>query len=147
MIEYSVVGWADCVSECQHMWKRHYDEVERSTLKHEMDSDDGFYDALDKAGYLFAMVARCNSQTIGYAVFVIKRHQHANVIAAFEDRYYILPEHRGWAGINLIKSARKFLRDRGVEFMILTIPPGREKILQHIGFEHAGSVFTAWIGD
>lgn len=116
-LTFMVETWADCRTEMAPLWFVHWQEIAIHRDVIALDPDLEQYAAMQAAGMLCLLIARCEGRMVGYYASIIKPHLHyRTVLHAFTDVYYLLPEFRkGRNGIRLIDAAKRVWRERGVK--------------------------------
>lgn len=109
------------------------------------------YSELDDAGRLHITTARAEGVLVGYFIFFIGRHPHYDVLAGSMDVYYLAPEFRkGTAGIRLFMETERFLRSRGVQYLLATSRLDRDKsasaLFERLGWKAARVVYEKRLG-
>ena len=81
-----------------------------------------------------------------YIIFFLQPHIHYKTcMTAFEDVYYVSPEHRrGRVGIRLFQYAEKVLRNIGINRIILhtKIHLDNSRLFEYLGYKNSDKVYT-----
>ena len=102
----------------------HWEEVEHDKEKIALAPDWDRAHALEKMGVLRIIGVRNNGALVGYNAFHVLPHIHSRyALYAFNDVLFIEPEHRGSAGVKLIRAAERKLKDLGVVRIIYGSKP------------------------
>jgi GNAT superfamily N-acetyltransferase len=92
-----------------------YAEIETDHDVVELDPDWARAYALEEMGVLRILTLRCDDELVGYNAFHVMPHIHAQSTSmAVNDVLYVKPEHRGRAGLQLIRVAERALKAAGV---------------------------------
>lgn len=93
---------------------RHWEEVEHDKEEITLAPDwERAYD-LERLGWYFILAAHLDGSLIGYNIFTVCPHIHyRNSVHAFNSALYVCPEHRGRAGVRLIREAERRLKVMG----------------------------------
>lgn len=142
---YRCENFFDIVSELENLFPDHYDEL-CVTKDFPLAPDYEQYRSLNDAKLLVTITCRCDGELIGYIVFFIKPHIHYRTcITAFEDMYYVKPEHRrGRVGIRLFKYAEDVLKNIGIHRIILhtKVHLDNSRLFEYLGYKNSDKVFT-----
>lgn len=141
MISFQVEKWADALPELEPMFQLLWDDVALDKDKFVAKHDDEKYAALDKAGMLLVVTARCAGKLVGFFLTLLTPNPHyADAgLMAYTDMYYLVPECRqGNTGLRLFSfveqcwrekkvvkaySSHKLHRDRSAMFRVLGWKP------------------------
>ena len=148
-ITYQVENWDSYYSDCQELWKEHYDEIAVDKERMEMAPDVSFYQVCEDAGMLSILTARQNGKMIGYFLFIVRPHPHyRNVLCAFEDAYFMSKSCRkGMAGVRLIAEAEKVAKARGAKKLCVFTKMFKDlgKIYERRGYKLTDHVYWRWL--
>lgn len=96
----------------------HHAEVQQTygtTLAPDWDQ----YMRMEQAQLLQIFTARKGDNLVGYDIFIVGPHRHAiGSRVAVNDMIYVLPEHRGFTAVALMKQSDKALKDSGVGLIV-----------------------------
>lgn len=77
------------------------------------------YEALDTNGALHITTAREDGKLVGYAVYIVGKNLHYDVLMAESDVFFLLPAYRkGFAGLRMLRSAERHLECIGVQRIV-----------------------------
>lgn len=110
-----VESWAKCVDEMREIFPLHWKELARFQEEIQMDVDNEKYLALEKAGILLLLTARCGGKLVGYFLGFVMTHAHYKSSGPWgmTDMYFVLPEFRNGTGLLLFLAFEQALRERG----------------------------------
>lgn len=152
MITFELESWQSYFSEApKALWPEHYAELCTRPLAKPMSPDVPFFQFLDARGMLQVLTARRAGIMVGYCLMVVKRHSHYDLLAAFEDSYFLTKSERGNGnGLKLITSTLHHLRKRGVKEAYFMTKARAELdmsgLFEKLGFELSDKVFCKWLG-
>lgn len=122
MYEFQREKVSETIDEAMPLLERHWDEIAWTKGLSGVDIDRTVYKALEDAGVIVCLTARCDGELVGYAVYFTKFHPHYKTVKwAVSDIYWIAPEHRGKSlGNRLFARMEIELRKEGVQVMHTT---------------------------
>lgn len=102
------------------------------------------YFQLEKAGMLRTIIAMKGDNIAGFAVFIVYRNLHCNLIGVSSDTFYVLPEFRkSGIGIGLFKKSIDMAKEEKANYLLSHAPNERiGKLYKFLGFS---SQETTWI--
>ena len=115
MLTFQTEAWPDVVEEMKPIFAEHWQQIatDRNIIPMAMDWD--LYASDHEAGRLHVLTVRADGVLVGYYVSVLATHRHYRTTGFdFNDLYYVLPQHRGIAGVRLFIEAEKAMRELGV---------------------------------
>lgn len=102
----------------------HWEEVEHDREKIALAPDWEKAFILERLGCLKVLGLRCDGALVGYNAFSISPHIHSRfALHAINDVLYVAPEHRGSAGVRLIRTAERKLKELGVVRVVYATKP------------------------
>ena len=128
--------------ELEPIYRQHYGEMQ-ARLESEGMKVSPFNMQLDRYfpafrdGWLLNFVARHDGKAVGYLNVYLTVDMHNGDPIAREDAIYVLPDHRGGIGKQLLKTGLDELRARGIK-RVLASPatdPRFGKMLRRMGFK------------
>lgn len=113
----------------------------------ELDPDYSQYFQIENMGRLRTLVAVKNGDIAGFAIFVISRNLHCNLIGAYVDTFYVLSEYRNSKiGIGLFRRAIEKAKEEKVNYLLSDASNATiEKIYKHLGFEFVANRWAKWM--
>lgn len=142
---YRCEDFFDFLPEMEKLLPVHYDEL-CVTKDFPLAPDYDQYRRVNDAGMLCCVTCRCDDELIGYIIFFLQPHIHYKTcMTAFEDVYYVSPEHRrGRVGIRLFQYAEKVLRNIGINRIILhtKIHLDNSRLFEYLGYKNSDKVYT-----
>lgn len=151
MITFAVEPWSVYAPDAEELWPRHWEELAKNRDKIPLDVDYDRYEMADATGELFIAVGREAGKVAAYWIGFIKGHLHYNgTLHAFNDIYYVAPEHRkSGVGTELFVYVERELKRRGVKKIInaTKISHDHSALFESQGFHATERVFTKYIGD
>lgn len=97
------------------MFVRHWDEVEVDKEAMDLDIDWPRMFELEALGYSKSFGAWCGETLVGYSLFHVTPNIHSRtVLQGVNDVLFVEREHRGDAGVRLIRTAERLLKQLGV---------------------------------
>ena len=116
----------------------HYKEIALNQDKIKLNPDWDVYSELEQQGKLKIFTARDNDTLVGYFVVVVGVNMHyKDHTFACNDIIYLHKDYRkGFAGIKLIKFAKKCLTEDGVSVLAINTKVHQpfDKVLERLGF-------------
>jgi GNAT superfamily N-acetyltransferase len=91
------------------------------------------YRAMEQAGYLRLLVARCDDDVVGFAVVILSRLPHFSKFVAGVESFFVARAARaGGTGARLRDEAERIARDAGADALLLSAPVGGalDRVLQ-----------------
>lgn len=130
---------AAVLPEIQHLLQAHYEELTlnkgRVTLKPVWSK----YLDMERSGKFFALIARIDSEVVGYSGFILDQHLHyADLMLAQNDVLFLRKDHRlGMTGIRLLKFSEQFMQGKGANKIIWHIKLANDfrVILNRMGYQ------------
>jgi len=129
--------------EGDHLLQMHYREAS-ADLSVPLDMNWELYEKLEQAGVEACVVARKDSEPIGYAVYIIVPQLHYRRAVADDDLYFIHPRYRsGWLGVKLFRVAEALVREHGASVICARVKfhvkPGRGRgdlgpVFRYLGY-------------
>ena len=136
-VTYQTETLDTALEDMKPLLRRHWSEIARNQDVIALDPDYDAYHRLEAAGFLRVFTARKGSEMVGYALYFVKPHIHyRRDVWAVCDIVFIAPEHRGRAGIGLLRFCESRLRALGVSVMHTTGKvehPALAAVLGHLG--------------
>jgi len=97
----------------------HHAEVQQLAYGTTLEPDWDQYRQMEQAQLLHIFTARNGDNLVGYDTFIVGPHRHAiGTRVAVSDMTYVLPEHRGFTAVALMKQSDKALKDSGVGLIV-----------------------------
>jgi GNAT superfamily N-acetyltransferase len=129
---------SEIIDEVAPLLERHWDEIAWTKELSGVDVDRTVYAALEKAGALVCVTARCAGALVGYAVYFVRYHPHYRTVKwAVSDVYWLAPEHRGRSlGVRMFRYVEQVLQAEGVKVMHTTgktAHPQARRLLEALG--------------
>lgn len=150
MITYALESWDTYAKEAPSLWAAHYEELCRAELKPRkpMSPDGPFFQFCESRGMLQVLTGRKAGVMVAYSVVIVRRHSHYDILAGFEDAYFLTSAERGAGqGTQLVNAALYHLRRRGVQevyFMTHSLCD-RSKMFEKLGFALQGKCYSKWL--
>lgn len=113
-----------CQADVMHLsdlLKEHWDEVAKNKEVMVLNPDKQAYEALEKAGMFFTLVAYRDEEVIGYSGNILYHHLHyKDLFYCLNDVLFVKKEYRNTtsAGLKLIKETEQTARALGAKLMI-----------------------------
>lgn len=127
----------------------HYKEIALNQSKVKLNPDWDIYRALENEGKLRIFTARDNDTLVGYFVVVVGVNMHyKDHTFACNDIIYLHKDYRkGFAGIKLIKFAKKCLTEDGVSVLTINTKVHQpfDRVLERLGFNLIERVYSSYL--
>lgn len=127
----------------------HYKEIALNQDKIKLNPDWDVYSGLEQQGKLKIFTARDNDTLVGYFVVVVGVNMHyKDHTFACNDIIYLHKDYRkGFAGIKLIKFAKKCLTEDGVSVLAINTKVHQpfDKVLERLGFNLIERVYSSYL--
>jgi|TARA_R110000850_G_C9645897_1_gene433822 GNAT superfamily N-acetyltransferase len=127
----------------------HYKEIALNQDKIKLNPDWDVYSELEQQGKLKIFTARDNDTLVGYFVVVVGVNMHyKDHTFACNDIIYLHKDYRkGFAGIKLIKFAKKCLTEDGVSVLAINTKVHQpfDKVLERLGFNLIERVYSSYL--
>ena len=127
----------------------HYKEIALNQDKIKLNPDWDVYSELEQQGKLKIFTARDNDTLVGYFVVVVGVNMHyKDHTFACNDIIYLNKDYRkGFAGIKLIKFAKKCLTEDGVSVLAINTKVHQpfDKVLERLGFNLIERVYSSYL--
>ena len=127
----------------------HYKEIALNQSKVKLNPDWDVYRALENEGKLKIFTARDNDTLVGYFVVVVGVNMHyKDHTFACNDIIYLHKDYRkGFAGIKLIKFAKKCLTEDGVSVLTINTKVHQpfDRVLERLGFNLIERVYSSYL--
>ena len=127
----------------------HYKEIALNQDKIKLNPDWDVYNELEQQGKLKIFTARDNDTLVGYFVVVVGVNMHyKDHTFACNDIIYLHKDYRkGFAGIKLIKFAKKCLTEDGVSVLAINTKVHQpfDKVLERLGFNLIERVYSSYL--
>ena len=127
----------------------HYKEIALNQSKVKLNPDWDVYRALENEGKLRIFTARDNDTLVGYFVVVVGVNLHyKDHTFACNDIIYLHKDYRkGFAGIKLIKFAKKCLTEDGVSVLTINTKVHQpfDRVLERLGFNLIERVYSSYL--
>ena len=127
----------------------HYKEIALNQSKVKLNPDWDVYRALENEGKLRIFTARDNDTLVGYFVVVVGVNMHyKDHTFACNDIIYLHKDYRkGFAGIKLIKFAKKCLTEDGVSVLTINTKVHQpfDRVLERLGFNLIERVYSSYL--
>lgn len=139
-----VLGFTEAWEDIKGLVQENYDEVDQRAEKQDLDVVKGFYEALEKGGSHFMVVAYSNDTTVGYISMLVTVNPHTGLLQATCDVVYVLPEFRGYGiGIDLISAAEKRSVELGAKYLQFSFKYGAEmeNLIEALGFTRSEVIY------
>jgi len=127
----------------------HYKEIALNKNKVKLNPDWDVYRDLEAQGKLKIFTARDGEILVGYFVVVVCNNMHyKDHIFASNDIIFLHKDYRkGFAGIKLIKFAKKCLTDDGVSILTINTKVHQpfDRLLERLGFNLIERVYSSYL--
>ena len=127
----------------------HYKEIALNKNKVKLNPDWDVYRDLEDQGKLKIFTARDGLTLVGYFVVVVGTNMHyKDHTFACNDIIYLHKDYRkGFAGIKLIKFAKKCLTDDGVSILTINTKVHQpfDRLLERLGFNLIERVYSSYL--
>ena len=145
-ITYRQEKWQDCSEEVFALTALHFDECDISGGRHKFSPNRDEFNDLASVNLLHLTTARVGDKLVGYLVNMLGRNMLYAAPCSYHIGWYILPEHRGRAGIEILKASEDYLRAIGVERMhgAHTMAVDAQKVFERLGWELSEKHYTKW---
>jgi predicted GNAT family acetyltransferase len=100
---------------------------------------------MERCGILRAFGLYRHEHLVGYSVFEVSSHLHfKSTKYAYLSGTYVVPEHRGFAGVYLAGRCEELLKEMGVRKIVYSAPTGSAlgKVLRKLGYEPTELYYT-----
>ncbi len=146
IVTYAEEPFSAMRPEMETILPLHWKEIARDQEIIKLDPDWDSYHAMERAGQVHALVARCEGKMIGYHLSFIRPHLHyRQSLSAMVDIYFILPEYRkGRVGIQLFKEVEKSWKQRGVQkaFTGTKCAADKSRVFEHLKWNRTEYLYT-----
>ena len=144
---YAVEPFARAWPDAQALLRLHWLEIALHQDVIELAPAQEQYEHIDQAGQLLIVTARTlDGHMVGYYAAFVRPHLHYRFsLSAFQDLFYLHPDHRkGATAINLFREAERALRARGVErvFGSCKVEPDLRPLFKRLGWTQHEYGFT-----
>jgi len=127
----------------------HYKEIALNQSKVKLNPDWDVYRSLEEQGKLKIFTARDGETLVGYFVVVVGVNMHyKDHTFACNDIIFMHKDYRkGFAGIKLIKFAKKCLTEDGVSVLTINTKVHQpfDKVLERLGFNLIERVYSSYL--
>tara|TARA_B110000093_G_scaffold142590_1_gene153723 strand:+ start:8394 stop:8852 length:459 start_codon:yes stop_codon:yes gene_type:complete len=127
----------------------HYNEIALNQDRIKLNPDWDVYNELEQQGKLKIFTARDTDTLVGYFVVVVGVNMHyKDHTFACNDIIYLHKEYRkGFAGIKLIKFAKKCLTEDGVSVLAINTKVHQpfDRVLERLGFNLIERVYSSYL--
>jgi len=127
----------------------HYKEIALNQSKVKLNPDWDVYRSLEEQGKLKIFTARDEETLVGYFVVVVGVNMHyKDHTFACNDIIFMHKDYRkGFAGIKLIKFAKKCLTEDGVSVLTINTKVHQpfDKLLERLGFNLIERVYSSYL--
>jgi len=127
----------------------HYKEIALNQSKVKLNPDWDVYRSLEEQGKLKIFTARDEETLVGYFVVVVGVNMHyKDHTFACNDIIFMHKDYRkGFAGIKLIKFAKKCLTEDGVSVLTINTKVHQpfDKVLERLGFNLIERVYSSYL--
>jgi len=103
------------------------------------------YEALENMNRLLAMLLVHDGSVVGYAIGYLGPHMHyTGMTYLHNDVLYVAPEHRGRAGVLLMRATERAARERGATMVSWSAKPDTplERLLPSMGYGKFETIYT-----
>ena len=132
----------------EHTFNSHWEDVKEIAP---LDPCYELYLELESTNMVYNLLALENEKLVGYVIFIIsKHHHHQSTLWALSDILYISPDYRGRGlCLNMLETAEKALRDRGVEVIIVNSRAHKDfgALLAKSGYNPYEKSYSKILGD
>ena len=114
-----------------------------------LDPDWVMASAMENCDILHCFGLYRKAKLVGYSVFEVSTHLHfKSTKFAYNSGIYVVPEHRGFAGVVLAARTEELLKRMGVKKIVYSVPPGSAMgaVLGKLGFGLSESYYTKLTG-
>lgn len=135
----------DVIDNAEALFTAHFDEIALHKERLILSPDRERYQLLENAGALFTLIVRDDSDAIaGYAVTVVVRHMHYDMLYAQNDVIFLRDDlRRSGVGVDLIRAAEVEAKSRGAVVLAWHAKQGTalERLLPALGYGVQDVVF------
>ena len=143
-MEYQREHAADVMDEIKPLLQKHWHEIAHFPDV-PLDPDYDAYLRAEQAGKLRVFTARSGLALVGYGVFFIGNLHYKSTPIATQDILFLSPEHRGIAGVRLIRFCDRMLKADGIRKVYHHVKPAKvdfSRVLRHEGYELVDHVWA-----
>lgn len=149
-VSFAVENWAALWSDGQALFPKHWRELATDQNRIELALDEDTYTKLDAIGNLHVLTVRSDGKLVGYYLAFLMVHPHYKTagLMAMTDIYYLLPEFRGVAGVQLFIEVARTLKERGVKkaYLSCKLHQDHSRLFNALGWESTDVTFTKYLG-
>jgi len=137
-----------CVDLIEQLWPllvEHREELTSNKALMQLAPDRERYRRAEEAGMLFGLIARENGKPVGYSVNFIGPHLHYSALSyAQNDLLFVTKDHRGTAGLRLIRETERVAKAKGAQMVIWHAKPGTqlEQLMPKLGYRVQDVMFS-----
>ena len=149
MIKYQQEFLSQVQSDIEPLIRLHWEEIALNQDNIKLNPDWESYANLESEGKLKIFTARDGDNLVGYFVTVLGRNIHyKDHVFASNDVIYLHKDYRkGFAGIRLIKFAKKCLSEDGISVLTINTKVHQpfDKVLERLGFNLIERVYSSYL--
>ena len=149
MIKYQQEFLSQVQSDIEPLINLHWKEIALNQDKIKLNPDWEAYANLESEGKLKIFTAREGDKLVGYFVTILGRNIHyKDHVFASNDVIYLHKNYRkGFAGIRLIKFAKKCLAEDGISVLTINTKVHQpfDKVLERLGFNLIERVYSSYL--
>lgn len=149
-ITYQSEGYSSVLPELKSLLPLHWEEIALDKDKIKLAPDYERYLALEKAGILHVITARCGTELVGYHISFVTPHMHySNDLMCFTDIFFLKREYRkGLAGLGLFRAIEREMRKLGVKKLVTGCKVHLDLgvIFRRLGWTMTDHLYAKYIG-
>jgi|TARA_B110000240_G_scaffold195369_1_gene244848 hypothetical protein len=149
MIKYQQEFLSQVQSDIEPLINLHWKEIALNQDNIKLNPDWEAYANLESEGKLKIFTAREGDTLVGYFVTILGRNIHyKDHVFASNDVIYLHKDYRkGFAGIRLIKFAKKCLTEDGISVLTINTKVHQpfDKVLERLGFNLIERVYSSYL--
>lgn len=145
MIDIVQLPLYDSMSQIDHLFKAHFEEVYGTSNPFPPDPWIEQYDAIEKLGMAFGLFVVDDEEIVGYSLNFVQPNLHSRgFTSCVNDVLYIRPESRiGTTAVRLIKATVEKAKDKNASLMTWSSPVGSPlgKVLERMGYRPKETIY------
>lgn len=138
------------MEEAKPLLKLHYEEIAWRQDKVPLDVNWSTYQTFDKLSLVLCFTGRVGGKLFAYSAYFLTENPHYQSTKwAKNDVIFVHPEHRGGAGIKLLKYAEEELVALGVSVISYHVKKCLDwgPLAERLGYEAVEMNYLKWVGE